>query len=416
MKNVIYFIIVYQLFFQAIAGMIFEGVPVIRVLIDFFIYAIAISALLTIKINLNKLLLPYLILLMVVILSYIVNQSELTTFIKQIRFTFIGLVVWILIKNSGFTRKEYDKLLNIFFSIGYIQLPIVVFQLIMFDSGYLKNTPGDYVDAGTGTVGFMDSGVTGMYLVILLIVKFQKFFASSVTMLDVLKIILLGAPLGLINSDAQFVFLPIIFLFTLYLNFKLNKKVLIYVFSLVVVTLIANQLLMVNWSGDRDIFKYVSSKVYHLVNTEPNYNSEQLRMLRYDSMRYVIDHTDHDDWLIGKGSGYWLNRDSEGGDSSITNVWYHANTLLLSYGELGVIGLIAYILFPLTLCFYADNSFWGKILKIESLYIFLLLFYHHPLNKLSIVIVLATLIAIYSAEKNSTAVRFEKRRNNARLL
>jgi len=400
MKSLIIGVIVYQLFFQAILGMFLEGISVVRLLIDFTIYVLAIYALLTKNVKLNRLFVPYFLLMITVVLSFFINQSEIEPFIKEVRFTFIGLALYILVSNSCFNKSDYEKLIRILFNIGYIQLPVVVFQLLMFNSHVLKNMPGEYVDAGTGTVGFMDSGVTGMYLVVLLIIKFQKAFESGLTRLDVFQIILLAAPLGLINSDAQFVFLPVIVVFTIFLNFKLNKKVLSYLFSIIVLTVVANQLLLLNWSGDRDISKYISSKIYHLVNTEPNYDPTVKRMLRYDSMRYVVEKSEHDDWLLGKGSGYWLTRDSEGGGSSITNIWYHANTLLLAYGDLGVLGLLAYFLFPITLYLYADNSFWGKVLKIESVYLLLLLFYQHPLNKLSIVIVLMLLVSIYQAEKN----------------
>ena len=416
MKTLILAVIIYQLFIQAVLGMFIEGISVVRVAIDFMLYGLAIYIALTKDIKLNRLLLPYLFLILAVALSFIVNQNEIGigSFIKQIRFTFIGLALYILMSNLRFTKSDFDRLLKILFNIGYIQLPIVAFQLFMFDSHILKNTPADYVDAGTGTVGFMDSGVTGMYLVMLLIIKFQKAFDVGLSKKDVLQIILLAAPLGLINSDAQFFFLPLIIVFALYLNFKFNKKTFSYLFSIALLALITNQLLLFNWSGDRDISKYITSKIYHLENTEANYDSAVNRMLRYDSMRFVTEETDHDDWLLGNGSGYWLTRDSEGGESSISNVWYHANTLLLSYGELGLIGLLSYIFFPIILYYYADKSFWGRVLKIEAVYIFLLLFYQHPLNKLSTVIVLMLLISLYRAEKKQVLnVELEQTRNKS---
>jgi hypothetical protein len=399
-RNIVYLIIIYQLLIQGILGLFIDGISVLRIAVDLMIYFFAFFIILTKNVKVRYFLFPYFILIMGVILSLLVNQVEFESILKQVRFTFIGLAMYIVLAHSGFTKNDYKKLFNLLFKIGYIQLPIVVLQLLMFDTGLFKNTPADYVDAGTGTVGFMDSGVTGMYLVMLLIIKFQKAFDSGLTKLDIFQIILLAAPLGLINSDAQFVFLPVIVVFSLYLNFKLNRKVLSYLLSIVVLTLVANQLLLLNWSGDRDIKKYISSKIYHLVNTEPNYDPDVKRMLRYDSMRYVVEKSTHDEWLLGKGTGYWLTRDSEGGDSLITNVWYHANTLLLAYGELGMLGLLSYVLFPIVLYFYADKSFWGKVLKIESVYLFLLLFYQHPLNKLSIVIILMLVVSMYQAEKN----------------
>ncbi len=399
MRIFVYTVIIYQLLLQGLFGLVVENISVLRIVIDLLIYSLAVVVVLTKDIKLDKLLIVYFSLFFVAILSSLFGDADYASLIKQLRFTFLGGAFYILVTNIGLDRQDFKKLFNICFFIGYIQLPIVVFQLMMFGKGLLKNQPQDYVDVGTGTVGFMDSGVTGMYLVLLLIIKLQKIAGGTYSKLDFIKIVLLASPLGLINSDAQFIFLPLIIIYILIMNFRLNRRTLVYFSGILLVGLVANQLVLNNWSGDRDIVKYINSKVYHLLNTEPDYNPVATRMLRYDSMRYVVERSDHSQWLLGSGPGYWLTRDSEGGPSSITKVWYHANSLLLSYGEMGVLGLMCMLMFPLVYYLNGSNSLSGRVLKAYGLYMFLLLFYQHPLNKLSVIILFMLVFAYHNYTK-----------------
>lgn len=411
-ENFFFMVVVLQLLVFALLNR-FVLVPTnyLRWIIDAGLYSLALLVLLTSKLKPDKIFFLYTVLLIMNVLSFIANNNELLSLIKQIRFTFMGGMIYILLLYGKFSKRYFEKLIKTLFFIGYLQLPIVIIQLIFYryiSQKYIGPLV-DYIDYAAGSVGYSDSGVLGIFLLILSIVKIQEGLTYTFNKRIAFQLLLLLAPLGLINSDAQFFFLPMVAFFALLINkkiirnvlgflfvFKINKNALRFLFVFMIAIISINALVQYNWKGNRTIMGYISGRVGSIISDSSPYAGHRLK--RPASMRYVWGQDTRNpsiESIMGKGPGYWLERDSEGGSSSITDVWYHGNTILLMYGELGLLGLSIFLLIPFVFFIETDNSFWGKVIKLQSFYLFLLLFYHHPLNRLSLIIPLMIFIVYF---------------------
>lgn len=384
----------------------------LRWVVDTGLYSLALLVLLQPRTKPDKIVFLYILLFIANFLSFLVNSNELLSLIKQIRFTFMGGMIYALVMYGGFSKEHIRKLIKTLFFIGYLQLPLVIVQLVFYRYISVKysGTLAAYVDYAAGSVAYCDSGVLGTFLVIMSIVKIQEGLTYRFDKKIIVQLLLLLAPLGLINSDAQFIFLPLVILFSIVVNKKFNKNTLRFAVALVIVFFLVNALVKYNWEGSRNITKYVKSYIKNKIGHD-GYSYAGHRMLRFDSMRYVWNQDIKNpsfSSIIGKGPGYWLTRDSEGRESSITSVWYHCNTVLLMYGELGLLGLCIFLFIPLVIYLETDNSFWGKVIKIQSFYLFLSMFYQHPLNKLSLSITLAVLIVYYRKYHHEKTSVFQK--------
>jgi hypothetical protein len=371
--------------------------------IDTCLYTFALIVLIRLSVKTgfkpDKIIFLYIALFMVNILSYVANSPGRLTMIKQIRFTFMGGMIYILLLHGGFTREFFERLLKIIFLAGYIQLPLVIIQLLIYNDVYTRYSGpiAGYVDYAAGSVAYSDSGALGTFLVILAIVKIQQGIEYGFKPLTIMQLLILLAPLGLINSDAQFFFVPLVIAFATFINKKLTKRIFQMVAVSLIVFFVVNSLLLYNWEGARSITRYMTGYLINeIFNMPDRYDSD--RLLRHESIKYVWEADTENPGmhiLFGKGPGYWLTRDSEGGGSSITNVWYHCNTVLLMYGELGLGGLAVFLLMPLVIYLDTDNSHWGKIIKIEAFYLFLSLFYQHPFNELTLAITSMAFVVYY---------------------
>jgi hypothetical protein len=376
-----------------------------------YLFALIIFLRLSVKtgVKLDKITFLYIALMAVNIVSYIFNDSDRLSMIKQIRFTFMAGMIYVLLMYGDLTEKFFKRILRIIFFTGYIQLPLVIIQLLMYNNIYVRYSGpiADYIDYAAGSVAYSDSGVLGTFLMLLAIVKIQQGIEYGFKPLTIMQLLLLLAPLGLINSDAQFFFLPLVIVFAIFINRKLTKRIFQMIAVAGIVFFAVNTLVLYNWEGSRSITKYITSYLTaRLFDMPDTYNNE--RLLREGSIQYVWENDTKNPnihILFGRGPGYWLGRDSEGEEHSITNVWYHGNTVLLMYGELGLGGLVVFLLLPLVIYIEADNSFWGKIVKIEAFYLFLSLFYHHPFNELTLAITSMTFIVYYQKryQKNQSS-------------
>lgn len=412
LENVFFIVVILQLLVFALLNY-FVLVPTnyMRWVIDAGLYSLALLVLLSLKLKPDKIFFLYAALLMINVLSFVVNNNDLLPLIKQIRFTFMGGTIYALLLYGKFSKTYFEKLIKILFFIGYLQLPIVIIQLIFYKYISLKYAGplAAYVDYAAGSVAYCDAGVLGTFLVILSIVKIQEGLTYGFNKRITFQLLLLLAPLGLINSDAQFFFLPIVAFFALLIDkkiikntlkflffFKINKNTLKFLLVFMIAVILINVLVQYNWRGDRTIMGYMSGYIGSIISDSSSYSGHRLR--RHASMRYIWEQDTQNpstDSIMGKGPGYWLERDSEGGSSSITNVWYHGSTILLMYGELGLLGLTIFLLIPFVFFVETDNSFWGKVIKLQSFYLFLSLLYHHPLNRLSLVIPLMIFIVYF---------------------
>ncbi len=406
MKKFIFFIIWYQLFVQTLLGHAVGYIEPVRMAIDFGMYSLAAFLFLTKRLKLNYIHLFFVALAIITFAAFVTNPIELFPTTQRVRFTFLALSFYIVLSNIDLSGEDLAAIYKSLFIIGYLQLPVVTMQLALFDTGLLQNLPGAYVDAGTGTVGFKDSGVTGMYLTILVLLKLQEIISFGFRKTDVAKLLILAAPLGLINSDAQFVFLPLVLFALLFVNKMLSLKSVYLIISILVTTFVVDYLIQQNWDGQRGVYEIARVKVNQTFFGDVQIDQNARRLLRYPSMYVVVENmTDNSKLLFGNGPGYWLARDSEGGASSITNIWYHANTLLLTYGELGLFSVLLYLSFPIFMFWNSDNSFFGKVVKVLSVYLLLLFFYHHPLSRLSIIIPIFFLIFVYQKTGGSLYLR-----------
>jgi len=309
----------------------------------------------------------------------------------------MGGTIYLLLMHVKLSKKYFEKLINILFYIGYVQLPLVIIQLLSYEYFAAKGIEGfpHYVDCASGSIGYSETGVLGMFLVILGIVKLQYGMQYGFNLKTIFQLVILLAPLGLINSDAQFIFVPIIFLFMLLINKKIKKNTIKSIIILIIIFISVNQIVMYNWKDQRTIWGYVKGTFQAFI--KPTY-ARPGRLLRKESMLYVWEQDTTNPTfssIIGKGPGYWLERDSEGKEKSITNVWYHCNTILLTYGELGLIGLFVILMIPLAFFIETDNSFWGKVVKLQAIYLFLGLFYGFPLGSMSVVIPLMIFLVYF---------------------
>lgn len=393
-------IVIFQLFFFGIMRYFFM-IPTgsMRWLIDGSLYMLLMLVLLSSKLKIDKVFILYIFLFLVNIFSFLINSNELVPLIKQVRFTFLGGMIYLLLMHVKLSKEYFEKLINLLFYTGYLQLPICIIQLLTYDYFAAKGIFGFpvYVDCASGSIGYSETGVLGMFLVILSIVKLQYGLEYGFTLKSFLQLVILLAPLGLINSDAQFVFVPIIFLSMIIINKKITKNTLKYFTVLIIVFVSINQLVTYNWKSQRTIGGYIKGVFQDKTFIKPTYTHPG-RLLRNESMLYVWEQdTKNPNFssIIGKGPGYWIERDSEGKEKSITNVWYHCNTILLTYGELGLIGLFVVLMIPLAFFIETDNSFWGKVVKLQAIYLFLGLFYEFPLSSMSITIPLMIFLVYF---------------------
>jgi len=396
-ENAFYAIVSLQLLiFALLRYFFFIPTNSLRWGIDAALYLLTLALLLMkMRLKYDNIFIIYIMLLVINLLGFSINSNELIPLLKQIRFTFMGGMVYILLRYGNFAKEYFERLIRMLFIIGYLQLPLVIIQLLFYKLVAIRHAESlpDYADYASGSIGYGESGVLGTFLVILAIVKIQQGFTYKFNRRLMLQLLLLLAPLGLINSDAQFIFLPIILLLALLIN-KINIKAFKFIFIGLAAFFLVNAMVEYNWEGKRNIIGVASGKINSMLSPKGYYLEGGRRLLRFDSMRYVWNEDSHDSFIIGKGPGYWLKKDSEG-ENSITNVWYHCNTVLLMYGELGIMGLLIFFLIPVVLFLETNNTFWGKTTKLLSFYIFLLLFYNDPLSTLSLVITLMIFIVYF---------------------
>jgi len=398
-----FFVVIVQLFFFALLNYFLSiQTNFLRWGIDACLYSFTLMLIVRLTIRSgfkpDKIMLLYILLLTINALSYVANSNDIISLIKQVRFTFMGGMIYVLLLYGDFSKKYFEKLIRILFFIGYLQLPIVIVQLLAHKSIAVSYTGPlkDYVDYAAGSVSYGDSGVLGTFLVMLSIVKIQQCLTYGISKNLILQILLLLLPLGLINSDTQFFFIPLVFFFALVINKRITVSILKLVLVMIIVFIAVDFSVRYNWGGDRSIIKYM--KGYVTNKLIGNYDADiNTPLLRFESLCYVWKRDTQNpnaDCIIGKGPGYWLTRDLSS-MNPITNIWYHCNTVLLMYGELGLLGLIIFLLLPIMVYIDTDDSFWGTIIRIEAFYIFLSLFYHHPLNELSLSMTLMIFIVYY---------------------
>jgi len=390
-----YALVVFQLII--FGSLKFLGLPsqLIRLIVDPLLYfAVIYHFFKKTKIKKDLLLGLFFLLFIVYCVSFVLNKNDIGPMIKEIRFTFIGAAVYSILMNYNFSRQFFDKIIRFVFFVGYIQFPIVLFQRLFYN--FLKPLYGaklpHFVDFPSGTIGFSETGILGVFLVLLCIVKFQELMTYGYKLKVFLQLILLLAPIAFINSDVQFAFIPAIIVFAALINIRTPKQLFVYIVTGGFVLLLVNLLLFV--MSERTIPTFFA-KAYEYNTSTPNYGlQEQGRILRGGSMYWVFMEALEKPSLFGKGPGYWLERDSDG-KKSITKIWYHGNALLLYYGEAGLCGLVLILLVVITMFIQTDNSFWGKVIRLETMYVFLVLFYQFPFSHLGLACTLMVFLAYY---------------------
>jgi hypothetical protein len=400
MLNSIRFFAYLQLFILPLIAFFFwPKVLFFRWGIDCFLYFSFAIFLVNGKLKCDYFFFIFSLLLAVTLMSYMWNGNEIIPLIKQVRFSFLAFPVFFLFSNLKLPESFFHRFIGTLFWIGYWQLPIVILQLVLFKLGIYQKPLGvvadnaivAFVDRGVGTVGWGDSGVTGSYLSLLAIMKLHEGLEFGFSRKRIWQLLLLLSPLGLINSDAQFFFLPLVVVYMIWLNRGKMRRHFVKISVLIaLLSILVNSLMVYNTK--RDVLGYIQGRSESMLlslRSEIPYNFlSNFAATRFDraiSMKLVIEEAFVEPSLLGKGPGYWLTRDSEGGTTSVTNIWYHCNTIVLMYGELGFLGIAIFCFIPLLIFLSASHSYWGKIIKVQAFYLFMLLFYNHPFNRLSLI-------------------------------
>jgi len=402
-EKIFFMITIWQLFlFAMINYFLFVSVDLLRWPIQLLLYFFALHIIFSKRVILDKITVLFSILFIINIISFLINSNNLIDFIKQVRLTFVGAAVYIFLMYGNFSKFFFDRTIKILLIIGYIQLPLIILQLLLFNKlAPFYNTNIYYGDYAAGSIGFRTSGITGTYLVMMSIIVIQECFTYSLNRRRIIQLIILLTPIVLINSDVQYFFIPLLLLFL----FFVNKKISIKNFVLLPITFgvligLYNTFFPLITTGEKDFFEYITylrtNKIW--IRDVSKIDVSKGRLLRAASIRYVINDDVQNpsiSILIGKGPGYWWMKDSEGGLSSITNVWYSSNVLLLSYAETGIFSVLILLLILKTLYSQTNESHWGKIVKILCLYILLVNFYGFPFSHLSLVIPIMIIIVYY---------------------
>ena len=305
-ENAFYAIVSLQLLiFALLRYFFFIPTNSLRWGIDAALYLLTLALLLMkMRLKYDNIFIIYIMLLVINLLGFSINSNELIPLLKQIRFTFMGGMVYILLRYGNFAKEYFERLIRMLFIIGYLQLPLVIIQLLFYKLVAIRHAESlpDYADYASGSIGYGESGVLGTFLVILAIVKIQQGFTYKFNRRLMLQLLLLLAPLGLINSDAQFIFLPIILLLALLIN-KINIKAFKFIFIGLAAFFLVNAMVEYNWEGKRNIIGVASGKINSMLSPKGYYLEGGRRLLRFDSMRYVWNEDSHDSFIIGKGPG-----------------------------------------------------------------------------------------------------------------
>jgi len=395
-QNAFLALIILQLFIFGVLNYLFIPTNAIRWIIDTALYlSLAIMLIARYRIKGDAIAFLYVLLLLANVFSFFINANDIVSFIKQVRFTLIGGAIYCLLYYSNFPRDFYVKAIKIIYIIGYCQLPLVIIQQLSY--GFLSKFVllPDFVDFASGTIGYGESGVLGCFLVFLAIAKIQYIIEYGASFKTNIQLLILLAPIGLINSDAQYLFVPLIIAFAFLFNAKINAKFVTFLIIAILLLFSVNAILSITWKGKKTISGYTTGFITKdLANPDLGLDQEN-RLLRYGSMYYVWASEKNNPSLFGKGPGYWLTRDSEGKEKSITSIWYHCNLILLTYGELGIIGLILIIAIPAAAIFQTNNTFLGKTVRLQSIYLLMIYFYVLPINNLSLCLEIMCFLAFY---------------------
>lgn len=335
------------------------------------------------KIYFDEIMIGYLFLFAVFFGSYLVNSPPLIDAIKQMRQYFICAVFYLILRTGNFTREYFDRLMYLLFKIAYVQAPAVIVQKVIYPYIPLRFKGGiGWVDYASGTLGFMASGTTACFLVLMLIIKLQEGFEKGFSLKRILQMLMLLIPLPLLESDAQIFFLPIILLALMIINRKISLRMIKYFALSIAVIYVFNAVLTFTTGGRRSAIGYVKmhlNKEFYGERMDYEYLvRHKISLNRLETMRYFIKGKIKK-W--GDGPGVWSHKDRMLNPNPLITM---GSTIILNYAELGIYGIMVVMVIPIYPYLKTKKDYWGKIVKIQSLYVFMLLFYHMPLYKVSI--------------------------------
>lgn len=325
------------------------------------------------------------------LISFIVNMTDPVKAVKMWRQYFIPGLFYLALLWCKFSKQFYEKVLKFLFVVGYMQAPIVIAQKVLYPYiPYKLKADIQPVDYVSGTVGAVASGILASFLVLLIIIKFQESLTYGFSKERIMQLLVLLIPIGIVQSDAQFLFLPFLLVFQIIINYteRKQKKRIVVGFAIVILAvLLLNFVLGLATFNERNVFSYTTmyfsdnywkKTVFGVAEVQAGIGSAN----RITEMLFFLKQPVS---FFGDGPGSWYMTQVEKEKKPLKRVMMLNATVLVNYAELGLLGVSIIMLIPIYTYFSSKNEYWGRIIKAQSVYIFMLLFYHWPFYRFVII-------------------------------
>lgn len=376
------FIKYYLLLYFVVLGIMYYlriTVTVYFIIFDVLAFALVFIEYMNRNIKANNLLIYlFAIYLFVATISIIINDTGIFLIIKRIRFVMYPLLFLFLLQHKKLNVFHYRKIHRLLFYFGYIQGPVAIFQKIIYPYLPLKFRIAEFVDYASGTIGGINSSLMSSFMVALLFLKVQEGITYGFSTKKFFQIVLLLSPIFVVESIAQFIFIPLILLYTLKMNRMLKPKhIAILLFSFAIFLFLLN--LVLPRIGNMNIIENLSILSLYFADAGKYASGEAFYfgINRISQMIYLFSQPTS---FFGHGLGTFFEPYSFVTNLSGNPVIALNNQILVTYAETGLIGLVALALIPLyTFVNAKTNNYNAKLIKLLSFQILIGCIYTTPI-------------------------------------
>jgi hypothetical protein len=306
-----------------------------------------------------------------------INDASWVGVVKRLRFVFYPIIFFYLLQHKKLNVYYYKKIKSLLFTIGYIQAPITIFQKFIYQ--YLPSNfkIAELVDYASGTIGGINSSNMGCFMVALFCLKIQEGMTNRMTKIIIIQSVILIFPLFIIQSEAQFIFLPIMLIYILYINKKLRfKYILNTVFSIFAFFTMLDIILPM--IGSQGILIRLQGVLPYLAQTNISGNDSFEAVNRISQMGFLFLNNKLS--LFGNGLGSFYEHFSY--NTNLVNSMSLAlnNQFLSTYAETGLIGLMILVMIPTSVLLSSNiRTHNSKTIKLLSFQILINFIYISPM-------------------------------------